>query len=132
MSKHSNEKPTQDWTPVTIGKPKSVEQQLKAGTLVKDIKEKQGAAKNTQTVSDINARKLEQEEIGHHKVPSHSLQIQIQQARTAKKLTQDQLNTLCCFPKGTVASYENGKAIINSQQLQTMSKHLGVTLKKNT
>lgn len=131
MSKHSADKPVQDWNTTTISKPKSLQDQIRAGTATRVIKEKQGAAKNTQNSIDVNARKLEQEEIGHLPTPSHALSIQIQQARTAKKLTQDQLNTLCNFPKGTVGTYENGKAIINSQHLQTMSKHLGVILKKN-
>lgn len=122
---------TQDWTPVVLTKPKSVEQQLRDGTATKIIKDKQGAAKNTQVTSDISAKKLEENEIGHHQTPSRTLAIQIQQARTAKKITQEQLNTACNFPKGTVTLYENGKAIINSSELQTMSKHLGVTLKKN-
>ena len=130
MSKHPPQF-TQDWTPVVLTKPKSVEQQLRDGTATKIIKDKQGAAKNTQVTSDISAKKLEENEIGHHQTPSRTLAIQIQQARTAKKITQEQLNIACNFPKGTVTLYENGKAIINSSELQTMSKHLGVTLKKN-
>lgn len=124
---------TQDWATVNIGKSTKtpLSQQIRNGTVKRDIVEKQGAAKNTQSSAEINARKLEENEIGHHPTPSHSLAIQIQQARTAKKMTQDQLNTACNFPKGTVSLYENGKAIVNNTQLQTMSKQLGVTLKKN-
>lgn len=129
----------QDWKPVVLSKKKNptnltqteLVKQLKTGAVTREIKEKQGGSKNTQYVSDINARKLEENEIGRHQKPSHNLSTQIQQARNAKNLTQTQLNALCNFPKGTVANYENGSAIINSMELQAMSKHLGVILKKN-
>lgn len=129
----------QDWKPVVISKKtapskmsqKQLLEQIKSGTVKKEIIEKQNGSKNTQHTSDIDPRTLEANEIGHHKTPSISLSTQIQQARIAKQLTQTQLNVLCNFPKGTVNSYESGKAIINSLELQTMSKHLGVTLKKN-
>lgn len=130
MSKNSGQNSFQDWNNVVIGK-KSIQTQLKEGTLKKEIVEKKGAAKNSQNLQPDNLRKIEKEEIGHLQTPSHSLSTQIQQARAAKKLTQDQLNNLCNFPKGTVASYEKGTIVTNPQHLQTMSRHLGIVLKKN-
>ena len=130
MSKQQPFQFTQDWKPVQLSKPKSVAQGLKDGTLTKKIKEKEGAAKNTQTTTDISAAKLEENEIGRHKTSSRTLAMQIQQARLAKNLSQDDLNKKCNFPKGTVTSYENGKAIVNSTELRTMSTNLGINLKK--
>ena len=140
MSKQTPNNIEQQWETVTIGKKVSTSQlsqqqllkQIQAGNVKKQIVEKQHAAKNTQHISDIDARKLETNEIGHHQTPSHNLSTQIQQARNAKNLTQTQLNLLCNFPKGTVNTYESGKAIINQNELNIMSKHLGVTLKKNS
>lgn len=134
MSKNFGDVSGQDWQEVKIGKKKSIDQMVREGTLKKEIVEKQGAAKNSQitTGADISARKMEEEEIGHHQTPSHNLSLQIQQARSSKKMTQTQLDALCNFPKGTVSSYERGTAIINSNHLQTMSRHLGVILKKKT
>lgn len=137
MSKQG-QPPSQDWTPVSINKAvKPMTQQevrvgVAKGALKKEIIGKEGAAKNTQIKSDIDARKIEESEIGHHQTPSHNLAIQIAQARNAKNFTQTQLNNLCNFPKGTVAGYENGKAIVDSVQLQAMSRQLGITLKKKS
>lgn len=120
----------QDWKPVVIGKGPSLQAQIANGTVKKDIIEKPNAAKNKQTTVDTDMRKIENTEIGHHVTSTHTLSQQIQQARTAKKLTQLQLNTACNFKKNTVADYEAGRAIVNSNELVAMSKVLGVTLKK--
>lgn len=78
-------------------------------------------------VSDV--RKLENESVKLATAP-RDMGIAIQQARSAKKLTQDQLDQQCSFPKGTIKSYENGTAIVNGAQLQRINRVLGINLKK--
>lgn len=121
----------QDWKPVVLSKTPNIEKQLKEGKITKDIVEKKDAGKNKQIlVPDINQKKIEQTEIGILPTVPHTLALQIQQARTARNMTQTQLNTNCNFKKGTVSDYESGKALINSEELQKMSKILGIVLKK--
>jgi putative transcription factor len=60
---------------------------------------------------------------------THSLQLQLQQARAAKGWTQKQLAQACSIPDTTVRDYENGRAIPNPQDIVKMSRALGVTLR---
>lgn len=89
----------------------------------------QYGGKNTQQKSDIDERKLEDE---NYKLPyaSGELSKYIAQARQAKNMTQDQLDQACSFSKGTVKKYESKTAVVNNNELMKMSKVLGVTLKK--
>jgi ribosome-binding protein aMBF1 (putative translation factor) len=130
MSLNKNNKTIQDWEEVVFNKPKSIEKQIMEGKLVKEIVEKKGMSKNKQS-SSTNVKKLDETEIGHHKTPSHNLSMLIQKARLSKKMTQISLDSMCNFSKGTVASYENGKAIIDCNQLQVMSRCLNIALNKN-
>ena len=121
----------QDWKPVNVGnggKGVSITKQIAEGKLTKTIVEKQHAAKNVQ--NPVDSKKVENNEIGHIETADRSLSIQIQQARAAKKMTQQQLDTACNFPSKTVTGYENGKGAIVSEQLQKMSTVLGVRLEK--
>lgn len=126
MSKFDN----QDWTPVNVGRGTSIAKQLVTGQLKKDIVAKSTAAKNKQTSTGMDARVIENTEIGTLPTATHDLAQQIQQARVAKKLSQVQLNQACNFTKGTVGNYESSRAIVNVAELQKMSKILGIILKK--
>jgi putative transcription factor len=75
----------------------------------------------------IRDKKIENNEI-MLQTSSVTLRKQIQQARMAKALTQDQLNSQCNFPKGTVQRYENGSAIVNNAHISKMSRTLNVKL----
>jgi ribosome-binding protein aMBF1 (putative translation factor) len=75
----------------------------------------------------IRDKKIENNEI-MLQTSTITLRKQIQQARTAKALTQDQLNAQCNFPKGTVQRYENGSAIVNNAHINKMSRILNVKL----
>lgn len=57
---------------------------------------------------------------------------QIQQARCAKNppLSQKDLDKKCNFPSNTVRDYENGTATVIPDQLNILSRELGVQLKR--
>jgi putative transcription factor len=61
---------------------------------------------------------------------SHSLKIQIQQARTAKGWSQKELASQLGIQPGIVKDYENGKAVPNGALLAKMSQKMGVKFKK--
>lgn len=52
----------------------------------------------------------------------------IQQARLAKKVTQDQLAKQLNIDKKIIAEYENGRAIPNGQVIATIERALGTKL----
>lgn len=87
------------------------------------------AGKNKQNKSDVNIRKLENEEI---KLPTISLEMRklIQQTRNNKKWTQEDLARNCGLPKEVIRDYENGKAIVKQSELSKINKALGLNLKK--
>jgi ribosome-binding protein aMBF1 (putative translation factor) len=120
----------QDWTHVNVGRGTSIAKQLATGQLKKEIIAKSTVVKNKQTSTGMDARVIENTEIGTLPTATHDLAQQIQQARMAKKLTQVQLNQACNFTKGTVGDYESSRAIVNVTELQKMSKILGTILKK--
>lgn len=101
----------QDWTPVVLKKSTPVQK--------KSI--------TPQSEQAIRANKIDNGEIT---LPTSTIELrkQIQQARTAKGLTQDKLNVLCNFPKNTVQQYENGSAVVNMGHISKISKILGVKL----
>jgi len=123
----------QNWDPCVIRpKPKPAKKTVLGLTpgAVSEKKYNSGTNQNTQSV---DAKKIEQQvEDGDFEVQkvSHDLKMQIQQSRVAKKLTQQQLATACNLQVAIVKSYENGTAVPNQQQINAMSKVLGVTLKK--
>jgi ribosome-binding protein aMBF1 (putative translation factor) len=87
---------------------------------------------NTQA-HQVNARKIEEKaEEGdlHIEKVSHALRMQIQQARQKLEYTQADLARECQLPLKVIKAYEDGSATPNSQELETMSKTLGVTLRK--
>jgi len=57
------------------------------------------------------------------------LQQQIQQGRQSKNWTQKQLAQACNITESIVKSYESGKAVPTQQDIDKMSKALGVRLK---
>lgn len=120
----------QDWDPVIFKS--SVPKATRAGVQSTETVMKYNAGKNTQTQSSSNARKIEKQvEEGDMSIPTvtYNLQVQMQQARQAKKWTQKELAQACNMHETVIRDYENGKVIPNSQDLVKMSRALGVTLR---
>lgn len=102
----------QDWKPVIWRK------QTKSSSSTKYI---QGHSK---------IKKLDSDDPEPPKKLSHSVKIEIQKARSAKKLTQKQLANMVNLQVQTVSDYESGKAIPNKQILNKFSRILGINLNK--
>ena len=63
---------------------------------------------------------------------NHEFARELQQARTGKKLTQDQLAKQCQIPVTVIKDYENPNsgATVKQDYLQKINRSLGVKLKK--
>lgn len=81
------------------------------------------------TFSNIIEKKLDEGKL-EIKTISYSLQLQIQQARQQKNMSQKQLAIACNLTESQIKSYENGTALPNPQEINKMSKALEVNLKK--
>lgn len=116
----------QDWKPVTFNRPPTkVEQVRKTGTV---LVKKHDAGNNHNSDRAVDSRKLEEQEVGHVPTADLSLGKALEKARSAKKLSQSDLDKKCSFPANTVKSYENSTAVINQQYLSKLEKELGVKL----
>lgn len=119
-----------DWKDVTI-RPKP----LKTISL-KNPLPKPHANKNIQTKPSIDARKVENVLDNEDSTGaviqnvSHNLSIQIQQARQKKKWTRKDLASACSLTENTIRDYENGSCIPNQNEINKMSRALGIQLKK--
>jgi ribosome-binding protein aMBF1 (putative translation factor) len=74
-------------------------------------------------------RKVEQATILKPKSLSGESRIQISKARSEKKITQNDLNIHCSFPKNTIRDVESGKITPSSVQLRIINARLGLNLK---
>lgn len=111
----------QDWTPVvvrsTAKKPAAVGG---AG----------GASRGGITEAAARIRRLEEEDIPKPtKHLSPESRTEMIRARTAKTMTQDQLNTACSFPHGTINKIENGKYCPTPVQMNAIKRVLGIVMK---
>merc|ERR1712072_1040041 len=76
------------------------------------------------------ARKLDDaDEAGHIEKVSLDLRLKIQQARMAKKMSQDQVAKAINEKKQTINEYESGKAVPNQQVLGKLERILGAKLR---
>jgi len=84
---------------------------------------------NKQQVDSIKIE--EQADEGTYKISkvSNTLSLQLQQERQKKKMTQKQLALQCNLQENIIRNYENGTAVPNQQELNKLSKALGVSLK---
>ncbi len=115
----------QDWKPVVINKGASTKKVINSDENVT----KRTIWNNTQVP---NSKKIEENaKDGDLTIPKicPTLKLEIQKARTAKKLTQKQLAFECQMPEQTIKNYENGKGIPNPQELVKIGKVLGITLR---
>ena len=124
---------SQDWKPIIFNKSTSDTKNAKDGKEKKiDINNdsKSGVEKRFKIGNKKNkpdGSKIESED---YKIPSvsRSLSVQIMNARCDKKMTQKDLANKVNEKVDIIKNYENGTAIPNSQQMNKMSKILGVTL----
>lgn len=110
----------QDWTPVVVRS--SAKKPAGAG----------GSSRGGHAASAEAARlrRLEEEDIP---VPTKHLssesRTEMIRARTAKEMSQVQLNTACAFPIHTIRDIENGKLCPTPAQMNSIKRVLGVVLK---
>jgi ribosome-binding protein aMBF1 (putative translation factor) len=74
-------------------------------------------------------RKIENSDSLKPKSLSFESRNTITQMRAVKRLTQEQLNISCRFPKNTIRDIENGKLIPHPKQLGTINSILGISVK---
>jgi putative transcription factor len=118
----------QDWTVITLKKKKKTNKKSQnvGGTVTKNT------PPNKQNKSNFSASRIEEKmDNDEYHLPSvsHSLQMQIQQARQAKNMTQKDLAQKANISESIVKSYESGKAIPTQADLNKLRKVLGVKLK---
>jgi putative transcription factor len=78
-----------------------------------------------------NAKKLDENtETFRHDTVSHDFKMALQQARLAKKMTQQALATAVNEKPSVINDYESGKAIPNGAIINKLNKALGVRLPK--
>lgn len=94
-----------------------------------DIVNKYQSGKNIQNKSDVDLRKIDNEQI---KLATATLEMRkcIQEARKKNNITQEELARRCNLPKDVIRDYENGKAIVKQNELSKINKVLGINLKK--
>jgi putative transcription factor len=113
----------QDWKPVTLHRTYTADEKLKNAQ-----RTGQTTSVNKNTLQNKSA-KLDAETENFTIVKSGlTLGKEIQQGRTAKKLTQKQLATMLNEKPQVIQQYENGQAIPNPQIINKLQKTLGVKL----
>lgn len=109
----------QDWTPV----------------IVRNTSKKHTAAGGAGSAKPITPgaavmRRLEDDDIPKPtKHLSSESRTEMIRARTAKGLTQAQVNTACAFPSNTIRAIENGKLCPTPAQKNALNRVLGIVLK---
>ena len=113
----------QDWKPVTLNRTYTAHEKLKSAQRMG-----QTTSVNKNKLQN-NSLKLDAESENFTIVKSGLiLGKEIQQGRTAKKLTQKQLATMLNEKPQVIQQYENGQAIPNPQIINKLQKTLGVKL----
>jgi hypothetical protein len=115
-----------DFEPTIIRRPKTFEEKKRDGETVV-VQRYTSGNHGAGPVDDL--RKLEAESV-KLVTPTLDMKLEIQRARVAKKMTQDQLDLACSFQKNTTKSYENGTAIVNGATLAKINRALGTNIKK--
>jgi ribosome-binding protein aMBF1 (putative translation factor) len=127
----------QDWKPVVLRRELTTKEAIKKGQYTVEKKQQSGKTVNSQAKTDINMRKLEQDDDYKPPTVTHSLARQIQLAREGvlvdgKKMTQAQLAAKIQVKPIIIQQYENPNSgvTIESSVLQKINRALGVNLKK--
>ncbi len=108
----------QDWNKVILKNPNAN----------KTTNKKNGPAGHAVPAGHAKPENFDPSNIQNVNISSNELGKAISKARSEKKLKQDQLDKLCCFPANTINKYENGKAVVVSSQITKMNSVLGVVL----
>jgi ribosome-binding protein aMBF1 (putative translation factor) len=110
----------QDWTPVIV---RSTVKKPSGGS-------SGGRGGHAATTESIRLRRLEEEDIPKPtKRLSPESRTEMIRARTAKGMSQDQLNTACSFPHGTINKIENSKYCPTPAQMNDIKRILGIIMK---
>lgn len=91
-------------------------------------KEKSTRVKLSDEAMRLNKIENSDGDEGHKKISATHRQL-IQKARLAKKMSQKELAQKLNMDVGTIAQYENGKAIPNRQILNKFSRELNISFK---
>jgi putative transcription factor len=119
----------QNWEPSVLRRTRTFEEKKKAGDIVVVAKQQHVGNKHTvNSMAKAAATDFDPENIKKVPVSSQELAAAIRTARAEKTWTQVELNQKCNFPANTIRDYENNTAVLNTQQLNTMNKILGVKL----
>lgn len=119
MTSHKN--PDQDFETVILRKAPDKKTAIKKGNY--ETKARFNASGNRQNRTDVDLRKIENEQIKLPKVPKE-MSLAIQKARATLGLTQEKLATQCALTKEVIRDYENGSAIVRQQELDKLNKGL--------
>jgi len=120
----------QDWKPVVFKKTQKQLQKENPNKYKTQKTVKKNSKPNSNSTQPLKKFTDDDPESLHIKKVSLDLRKQIQQARTAKKMTQKDLANKLCVPVTTIQNYENGKAIPNGAFIAKIGRVLGVKLKK--
>lgn len=104
-----------------------MEHQYWKPVILKKNKDNKSRKQYATTINVFN--KLDDDNPEAPKIISHSIKMQIQQARMAKNLTQKQLAQQTNLTVNIISQYESGKTIPDKSVLLKLSRYLGVKLK---
>merc|ERR1711908_238767 len=94
-----------------------------------DTDKKPDAGGNRSAHAVLPAKKLDENmDTFRHATVSHEFKTALQQARLAKKMSQDALATAINEKKSVINEYEAGKAIPNGAIINKLNRSLGVRL----
>ena len=108
---------SQDWSPVVIRS--TAKPVTRSSTL---------ATSKSMTEGAVQARRIENAEIGKFKTLSVESRNAIASARLAKKLTQKELDALGGFPANSCNTWESGRVCPTGAQIQKLHRVLGVKI----
>jgi ribosome-binding protein aMBF1 (putative translation factor) len=131
MSAHEENKHVSDyqnWEPSVMRRTRTFDEKKKAGEVITIVKQPVGNKQGANIVQKKLATDFDPENIKKVPTAGQDLATAIQKARIEKSWSQVELNQKCNFPANTVRDYENRLAVLNTQQLNTMNRILGVKL----
>ena len=113
----------QDWNPVVV---RSTAKKTTAGAGAGAG----GPSRGGISEAAARIRRLEEEDIPKPtKHLSTESRTEMIRARTAKGMSQVQLNTACAFPLHTIRDIENGKLCPTAAQMNALKRVLGIVMK---
>ena len=107
----------QDWTVVTLRSSKK-----------QKVSETAHGVPTRYTTGNADLRKLESSDTVKAKILSAKSRSDMAAARTAKKLTQKQLDMACAFPANSINAFEAGRICPNRAHIQSIQRVLGIKL----